>query len=326
VTEHHSRIYREGRLIGTDLPPDEVADRLEREPGTAAWLDLYHPTRPDLDLLRDRFGVHRLAIEDVLHGMQRAKLDRYDGHMFLSAYLARLRNGTGLDTTEVSAFLTPRALITVRDSVGVDVKQLQQRWDENVELAGYGVGFLLYGLLDLLVDSHFDAAQRLDTTLDDVEESLFAEDVNPSPQLQRQAYQARRDLVRLRQVVLPMREVVNAVMRPTTHIVDPAMLPFYQDVYDHVVRATEWTESLRDLVTSALEANLTAQGNRQNIIMKKVTSWAAIIAVPTAVTSFYGQNLPLPGRDRLWGAYLSLAISVALGVWLYITLRRKDWL
>ena len=326
MTEHHSRIYREGRLVGTDLPPDQVADCLDREPGVVAWLDLYEPTGPDLELLRDRFGLHRLAVEDVLHGLQRAKLDRYESHMFLSAYLAQLRDGTGLDTTEVSAFLTTRALITVRDSASLDVQRLQQRWDENAELAGYGVGYLLYGLLDLLVDSHFEAAQRLDSTLDRVEESLFGEDVNPSREVQRQAYRARRDLVRLRQVVLPMREVVNAVMRPTMHVVDPAILPFYQDVYDHVVRATEWTESLRDLVTTALEANLTAHGNRQNIIMKKITSWAAIIAVPTAVTSFYGQNLPLPGKDESWGVILSLAISVALGVGLYITFRRKEWL
>ncbi|MFZ3492547.1 CorA family divalent cation transporter [Streptomyces sp. 5.8] len=97
-------------------------------------------------------------------------------------------------------------------------------------------------------------------------------------------------------MVLPMREVVNTLLRRDLHTVSPAMLPYYQDVYDHVLRATEWTESLRDLVNSVMDTNLNVQGNRLNLIMKKVTSWASIIAVPTAITGFYGQKRPLPGR------------------------------
>jgi len=120
--------------------------------------------------------------------------------------------------------------------------------------------------------------------------------------------------------------VVNQLMRPTPHIVTEPMLPYYQDVYDHVLRATEWTESLRDLVTTILETNLTVQGNRLNSIMKKVTSWAAIIAVPTAVTGFYGQNVPYPGYGQVWGFAVSTAVTVALSVGLYVMFRRRDWL
>jgi magnesium transporter len=104
------------------------------------------------------------------------------------------------------------------------------------------------------------------------------------------------------------------------------MMPYYQDVYDHVLRATEWTESLRDLVTTILETNLTVQGNRMNMIMKKVTSWAAIIAVPTAITGFYGQNVPYPGYAKFWGFILSTVLTVVISIGLYITFRRRDWL
>jgi magnesium transporter len=109
-------------------------------------------------------------------------------------------------------------------------------------------------------------------------------------------------------------------------MVDPELMPYFQDVYDHVLRATEWTESLRDLVTTILETHLTVRGNRLNVIMKKVTSWAAIIAVPTAVTGWYGQNVPYPGFGHLAGLWSSTLIMVGLSVLLYVIFRRKDWL
>ena len=122
-----------------------------------------------------------------------------------------------------------------------------------------------------------------------------------SKDVQRRSFEMRKSLVGLRRVLLPMREVVNALLRRDLHIVTDPMQPYYQDVYDHVLRATEWTESLRDLVTTILETHLTVQGNRLNEIMKKLTAYAAIIAVPTAVTGFYGQNVPYPGFGHHWG-------------------------
>jgi len=126
--------------------------------------------------------------------------------------------------------------------------------------------------------------------------------------------------------VLPMREVVNSLMRRDLHVVSDPMMPYYQDVYDHVLRATEWTESLRDLVSSVMETNLTVQGNRMNLIMKKVTSWAAIIAVPTAVTGFYGQNIPYPGFGTHVGFWVSTGIMATLSALLYLVFRRRDWI
>jgi magnesium transporter len=115
-------------------------------------------------------------------------------------------------------------------------------------------------------------------------------------------------------------------MRPGLRIVTDDLTPYYQDVYDHVLRVTEWTESLRDLVAPVMETNLSVQANRMNLIMKKVTSWAAIIAVPTAITGFYGQNLPYPGFGHLAGFIASSVLIGTLSVLLYVTFRRKDWL
>src|SRR5258708_23334314 len=126
----------------------------------------------------------------------------------------------------------------------------------------------------------------MDDEIESVEDQLFEDNRNDQNAVQRRSFELRKSLVMLRRVVLPMREVVNTLMRRDLHVIDEALLPYFQDVYDHVLRATEWTESLRDLVTTILETNLTIQGNRMNVITKKVTSWAAIIAVPTFITRF----------------------------------------
>jgi magnesium transporter len=167
--------------------------------------------------------------------------------------------------------------------------------------------------------------QQLDEAIEGLEDLLFDERPHGA-EVQRRSFELRKSLVVLRRLVLPMREVVNTLLRRDLGLVDAAMGPYFQDVYDHVLRATEWTESLRDLVSTILETNLTIQGNRQNTIMKKVTSWAAIIAVPTAVTGFYGMNVPYPGFAQHSGFVTSVVLLVALSGSLYLLFKRLDWL
>lgn len=321
-----TRLYRDGAVVEENFPASEASERLGADEHAVAWLDLCRPAPDDLDLLAQEFGLHRLAVEAAVKQQHRAKLDRYDDeHQFLSAYMVRLPPEGGLICSAISAFITPRALITVRMDDGFDIDELVARWDEHADLAEHGVAFLLYGLLDVLVDTYFVAVQQLDASIDSIEDLLFDEKSNPL-EVQHRSFDTRHDLVRLRQVLLPMRAAVNAVMRPALRVVDPAMIPYYEDVYDHALRAVEWTDALRDLVATLLETNLTVQSNRQNVMMKKVTSWAAIIAVPTAITSFYGQNLPIPGENKLVGLILSTTTSLGIASLLYLLFRRKDWL
>jgi magnesium transporter len=323
----HTRLYRNGKLVQENFPVADISDHLEADPANIVWLDLCAPTAADLDAIREEFGLHQLAVEDAVHPHQRPKLDRYTSHLFLAGYAVHLDAATGeLTSNEIAAFITPRALITVRKDEEFPIREVLDRWEDNIDLADQGVAYLLYGLLDYLVDTHFAAVQQLDSAIEELESLLFEDNRPQVREVQRRTFELRRSLVLLRRVVLPMREVVNTLMRPTMHIVDDHMLPFYQDIYDHVLRASEWTESLRDLVTTVLETNLTVQGNRMNLIMKKVTSWAAVIAVPTAVTGFYGQNVPYPGFGKEWGFIFSTLITIVLSVGLYVLFRRKDWL
>ena len=253
-------------------------------------------------------------------------MDRYDSHLFISADDVRLDVASGqLSESEIAVFITENALVTVRQNEDARIESVVDRWDESEDLAGNGVSFLLWGLLDDIVDGHFEAVQSLDTEIEKLEDLLF-DDRPHDTEVQRRSFELRKSLVLLRRLVLPMREVVNSLMRRDLEVVEPPMAPYYQDVYDHVLRATEWTESLRDLVTTILETNLTIQGNRMNLVMKKVTSWAAIIAVPTAITGFYGQNLPYPGFATHWGFWFSTGLIIVLSVSLYFAFRRHDWI
>jgi magnesium transporter len=320
-----TRLYKNGTLVAEGFPVGEISDHLTDSEVTV-WLDLRDPDPEDLAVLGEEFGLHPVAIEDAAHDWERPKLDRYRSHLFLTAYGARLNVETGeLATSELAAFVLPHALITVRKDDGLDIGKILDRWDASPDLAKYGVGFLLYGLLDYIVDGHFEAVQSLDDAVEDLEDDLFA-DVPRDMRVQRRSFELRKSLVLLRRVVIPMREVVNTVMRRDLPIVDDHLMPYYQDVYDHVLRATEWTESLRDLVTTILETNLTIQGNRLSIITKKVTGWAAIIAVPTLITGFYGMNVPYPGFDKPGGFAISVAVMLLSGAILYAVFRRKDWL
>src|SRR6266567_2000758 len=320
-----TRLYRHGRLELEGFPVAEISDHLADEAVTL-WLDLRDPDHDDLAVLSEEFGLHPLAIEDAVQEHQRPKLDRYRTHLFLNAYGARLDLGTGeLVTSELAAFVTSRALITVRKDDGLDIGAVIERWDASPDIAGSGVGGLLHGLLDYVVDGHFDAVQSLDDAVETLEDQLFAA-IPQDLQVQRRSFELRKSLVLLRRIVIPMREVVNALMRRDLHVVTDDLMPYYQDVYDHVLRAAEWTDSLRDLVNSILETNLTIQGNRLNVITKKVTSWAAIIAVPTFVTGFYGMNVPYPGFSRQVGFASSLGVMVVAAFVLYLVFKRKDWL
>lgn len=319
-----TQLYHGGKLVKQDFPVADISDHISAKAGTI-WADFVDPTADDLAVIEEELDLHALAIEDAVHDYQRPKLDQYDSHLFLAAYAVALDESTGeLKTHEVKAFITKNALVTVHEK-DFDMAPVVQRWKNDPALSEHGTAFLLWGLLDAIVDSHFEAVQALDAQIEQLEDALF--DTSPrEKEVQRRSFELRKSLVLLRRIVLPMREVVNTIMRRDTIVVDSGMTLYFQDIYDHVLRATEWTESLRDLVTTILETNISIQGNRMNLIMKKVTSWAAIIAVPTAITGFFGQNLLFPGNGTVWGVWISSALILLVGAGLYLSFKKRDWL
>ncbi len=320
-----TRAYRGGELVDEGFPLDQLSEHLD-DPETVVWADLTSPSWDQLEVLREELGLHELAVEDALAMHQRPKLDHYDTHLFLSCHVVDFHpdNG-GLDEHELDAFIGDRWLITVHREEAPEIDEVLARWDRNVALARNGVTFLLYGLLDVVVDGYFETVDRFDVYYDAVSEGIFEE--RPiDPRRQREWFRSRQALVRFHRLAMPLREVVSSLMRREQDLIPRAMYPYFQDVYDHVLRVTESTDALRDLVGTIVETNISLRDYRQNQVMKKVTSWAAIVAVPTLITGFYGMNVPYPGFAATWGVWISVLLMLSLSVLLYVVFRRKDWL
>ena len=317
-------MYRNGVVESENFPIADVSDFLA-EPDTIVWVDLCSPSKDELHMLADELGLHELAVEDALSPHQRPKLDYYETHLFLSAHSVRVDDAGELHKTEIDAFINERWIITVRKNDEFSMDPVLRRWDRSGDLAKYGVSFLLYGLLDVIVDGYFATVQSFDDFYDEVSDQIFSE--RPlDPAKQRHWFEMRRSLVQFHRLVVPMREAVSSLMRREHSAVDEDLYPYFQDVYDHILRVSESTDALRDLVSTIVETNLSLRDYRQNQVMKKVTSWAAIVAVPTLVTGYYGMNVPFPGSGHTWGWLTAVGLCIACSLTLYTLFRKHEWL
>ena len=319
-----ARAYRKGEVEAENFPLAEVSDYLA-QPDTVVWVDLCNPDGQELDELQDELGLHELAVEDALEPHQRPKLDHYENHFFLSCHIVRLAaDHVSLEKTEIDAFVGDRWFITVRKGDDVDIDAVVQRWDHSPTLVTCGVPYLLYGLLDVVGDSYFTVLDQFDEYYEKVSDDLF--DEHPlDPASQRERFQARQSLTMIHRLINGLREAVSSLLR-RDDMVPTELDPYFQDVYDHLLRANEMADSLRELVSTIVETNLTLRDFRQNQIMKQVTSWAAIIAVPTLITGYYGMNVKYPGLNTTWGWVLSIALMLGCSIGLFFLFRKKGWL
>jgi magnesium transporter len=326
ANEGSARLYENGKVIAEGFSAEDAPRLLDEHSDAVLWLDLFDPDTADLQAVGADFKLHPLAIEDAVQDHERPKLERYPGHLFLNVYAVDIAtDATQFGKTEVSAFVTERALITVRKSPS-DTSRFVQRWESDATLAAKGgVAFLLYGLLDVVVDGHYAAAQRLDSGMDGVEDQLLEEGGAPRP-VRRHAIALRKIVAALRRAVAPMPELVGRAMRADLGLVDDGLRPYYRDVEDHAMHTVDEVEHLRDRIEGLLQADLTEQSNVLNDITRKLAAWAAIIAVPTALTGYFGQNLPYPGFEKFWGFLLSSLLILLSAGGLYLYLKKRGWL
>jgi len=322
-----AHVYRGGKPHRETSSLDEIVSDIQVD-DTVAWLDLIAPRPADLHEVADRLGLHPLAVEDALAEPQRPKLDRYRHHLFIAAYLGAYDPDTGrLDLAEISVFSTDRVLVTVRQSPrALDPAELNRRWQENCQLARYGVGLLLHGLLDYVIDEQGAMTRRIEDAVEDLEDDLFEDPTGRGADVQRRGFELRKTLNRARRIAQPTSDLLCDLDRPGTGAFDHALEPYFADVRDHAVRSAERLDSLREMVAAVLDTQLALRGDQLNEIMKKLTSWAAIIAVPTAVTGFYGQNVPYPGFQEWSGFIASVTMTALLAVVLFAVFRRRGWL
>ena len=296
LSQLSSRVWQYGKVIAESVPLETLNEELS-DTRTLSWYDLTAPDREDIDILADELNLDFHTVEDAEAPGERPKVTRYPDHLFLTTYAA---------------------------TIGEEVLN---RLDANPDLISNGPMGIVHAILDVLVDGHFDTVQHLDDVVEDVEDQLFDDSID-TQQVQLRVYRLRKELVQFRRIVLPMREIVSTISRPSREAVAvPRVLePYFNDLYDHSMRVSEWSDSLRDLVATIFETNLSIQDAKLNIVMKKLAGWAAIIAVPTLVTGWFGQNVPFWGDGRPLGLWISTVLVVASSVLLYLVFRREDWI
>ena len=321
------RHYREG-VLEDETPFDPAEVDAARKAGTRVWLDAIEPTDGELKQLQDSFGLHQLSIEDSSRWGQRSKVEFYTEYIFLVSHGLKLDEGDELADSEIHLFARQGVyVITVRRKPMLDFEPAIKRMQGEQGMQHEGIGFLLYLLLDEIVDGYLDTIDRLEDLSDDIEERVSAEDAEAASQgLAKDIFRLRQLVVRFRRLAAPMREVLDLLME-AEGIVTPALTPYYRDVLDHTIRVTELMGNIRDLLTAARELQLAQVSNRLNVVMKKVTSWGAIILLPTLIAGIYGMNFRhMPELSWTIGYPLALGIMAGAAFLLYRGFRKRDWL
>jgi magnesium transporter len=289
------------------------------------WVDLCGPIDDDLEAIAAGLNLHELAVEDVRKHGQRAKLDRYPLHAFLVAY-ARAADG---DMCEVDVFIGPNWIVTVREmndhGETFSIVEVAHRYARLRKL-DTGIGFLLYCLLDDLVDGYFAEAEQAEDALEVIEETLF--DVGPPPDgtLQQELLELRRSLITFRRRVVPLRDVVLALLRREVPWIEDAAMVYLEDVFDHILRVIDQIDTQRELMGNVVDASLALTSNRMNEVMKKMTSWGAILIVATLIAGIYGMNFTdMPELHWRFGYYGALGLMLLTTSGMYLYFRRKKW-
>lgn len=304
---------------------DVVSDLLER-PKATVWIDIDHREPGDLDHLAKELGLHHLAVEDALEERQRDKLIHYDHHLFLICHAVTLEDGsTELAQTEIDAFVGDRWMVTVHEDGGKVLDRVRRRLERDSERSGAGVGYLLYGLLDVVVDGYYEVLDQFEDYYDEAAERIFS-DRPIDPSRQREWFEMRRALNRFDRIVTPLGDGLASLVARDLDMFAESAAPYIRDISAEVARAGTEVDALRELVGQITEVNMTLRDLRQNAVMKQVTSWAAIIAVPTLVSGYYGMNVPYPGSDQVSGVVTATAVSLGAAGFLYILFKRKGWI
>jgi magnesium transporter len=317
------RLYKDGVLHEEGFDPARVHELLELE-GHRVWLDLEDPDENDLEMIGKEFGLHPLSVEDTRHRGQRPKIEIFPTYMFIVLHALSLDQDAELRDSEIHAFAGHRFLLTLRYEPAFDLSEVLDRWDRQPQHTTEGGAFFFYVLLDEIVDAYFDVVERFEDISEEIEDRVFAE--KPDPDIQETIFHVKRQVVTFRRLVMPLREVLD-FMQERPAFVTPTLEPYYRDVADHVIRTLEFVDSIRDLLTTALEAELSQVSNRMNEIMKKLTSWAAIILIPTLIAGIYGMNFThMPELRWRYGYYFALGFMFLIGLILYRSFKRRDWL
>lgn len=312
---------------GCKLPDITLEDipALRDRPDAFVWLGLREPDGELMARVQTLFGLHELAAEDAHHAHQRPKVEVYGDCLFVVLRTVQMEEGRR-DFGETHLFVGPRYLVSVRHGASLPYTTVRARCESNPRLLGKGPGFVLYAILDFVVDHYFPILDGLEDTVEDLEERFFKGDFTQSDI--GSLYELKRELVELRRAAAPLVEVCNYLLTDvfTTHIPDD-IRPYFRDVYDHALRINETVDTIRETLTIALQISLSLSATHQNEATKKLAGWGALLAIPTMVFSIYGMNFAVMPELRWAYGYPAVMGGVAVVcLALYRYLKKAGWL
>jgi magnesium transporter len=317
--------YAHGRRVA-DVPLPEISDVLKQDPHSFIWIGLHEPDEALLHQVQAEFGLHDLAIEDALVAHQRPKLERYDDSLFVVLRTARRDvEARRLEIGETHLFVGARYLVSIRHGSSVSYAAVRARAETNPSLLAQGPAFVLYALMDFIVDNYFPVVDALEDELEVLEDEIFSEAFDR--ETTSRIYRLKRDLLELKRAVSPLVDICNRLIRADIEFIPDVTRPYFRDVYDHVIRINDMIDTLRELLTTALEANLSLITVSQNEAMKRLAGWAAIFAVPTMIAGIYGMNFKLmPELEWAFGYPLIMGLMLGACGFLYYRFKRSGWL
>ncbi|MFI2430804.1 magnesium and cobalt transport protein CorA [Streptomyces sp. NPDC018693] len=330
-------VYRDGARVVTDKPlsPHEAMRRVRRD-GGFVWIGLHEPTEAEFAGIAGEFGLHPLAVEDAVQAHQRPKLERYDDSLFTVFKTVHYVEHDELtatsevvETGEVMCFTGRDFFITVRHGGQGSLRALRHRLQDDPELLAKGPSAVLHAIADHVVDGYIAVADALQDDIDDVETEVFSPGRKGTPRGTDagRIYQLKREILEFKRAVSPLLRPMQLLSERPMRLIDPDIQKYFRDVADHVARVHEQVIGFDELLNSILQANLAQASVAQNEDMRKITSWAAIIAVPTMVCGVYGMNFKyMPELEWKYGYPLVLGVTVALCVGIHRTLKRNGWL
>ncbi|KAA2284821.1 magnesium/cobalt transporter CorA [Arenimonas fontis] len=307
-----------------DIDLDTISDVLAVDDGSFVWVGLYEPEESLLDKLQEEFGLHDLAVEDAHHAHQRPKIEAYGNSLFIAVHTAQAVAGQ-VSFGETHIFMGPRYLVTVRHGTSLSYASVRARCEREPELLALGPTYGLYAVLDFIVDNYLPIVDEFREKLNELEHEIFAEDFSRGTI--RQLYDLKRELTRLRLAVAPMQDITGQLTRVHTQLVGEEMRLYFRDVYDHTLRVNDAVDTLREMLTAAMSVNLALVAVAQGEVVKRLAGWAALLAAPTLIASWYGMNFRhMPELDGRYSYLVLLGLVVLVVLGLYLLLRRARWL
>jgi len=318
--------YADGRRVA-EVKVSQISEVLE-QPEQFVWIGLREPDEGLLRTVQKEFGLHDLAIEDAHNAHQRPKVEVYGDSIFVVLRTAQITPDRAEPVVygETHLFVGSHYLVSVRHGPSQPYVEVRSRCEQSPSLLSQGPGFVLYALMDAIVDQYFPVLNALEEEVEALEEKIFGEEVN-NREVIPQIYALRTELLHLKRTVSPLIDACNRLMRFDLAMIHEETRPYFRDVYDHVCRINEMVDTLRELLNSAAEANFSLVSISQNEVMKRLGGWAAIIAVPTMIAGIYGMNFKdMPELSWSFGYPLILALSIGCSSYLYYLFKRSGWL